>query len=97
MAGSSSGGKLVIGFVGDGSGSMSGEKWRNAGQALIDSVGKLPESCEYFVIIGRSTPDVIIPAQRATQENKARALRVLAGTKEDGGTEVRAVARRSAR
>ena len=43
--------KLVVGFVGDGSGSMSGEKWRNAKQALIDSVGKLPESCEFFVII----------------------------------------------
>ena len=64
--GQQSGGKLVVGFVGDGSGSMSGEKWRNARQALIDSVGKLPESCEFFVIIGRSTPDIIIPAQRAT-------------------------------
>jgi len=80
------GGKLVLGFVGDGSGSMSGEKWRNARQALIDSVGKLPESCEYFVIIGRSTPDLIIPAQRATQESKAKALHVLAGSKADGGT-----------
>src|SRR5499427_8497210 len=79
-------GKLVVGFVGDASGSMSGEKWRNAKQALIDSVGKLPESCEYFVIIGRSTPDLIIPAQRATQESKAQALRVLAGIKADGGT-----------
>jgi hypothetical protein len=84
--GQQSGGKLVVGFVGDGSGSMSGEKWRNAKQALIDSVGKLPESCEFFVIIGRSTPDIIIPAQRATKENKAKALRVLAGTQDDGGT-----------
>jgi von Willebrand factor type A domain/von Willebrand factor type A C-terminal domain len=80
------GGKLVVGFVGDGSGSMSGEKWRAAKQALIDSVGKLPDSCEFFVIIGRSAPDIIVPAQRATADNKAAALDALAHTKDEGGT-----------
>lgn len=84
-AAKSSGG-LVVGFVGDGSGSMSGEKWRAAKQALIDSVGKLPDGCEYFVIIGRSEPDVVVPAQRATADSKVAALKVLARTKDEGGT-----------
>src|SRR5262249_6261806 len=84
--GQQSGGKLVVGFVGDGSGSMSGEKWRSAKQALIESVGKLPEESEFFVIIGRSTADVIVPAARASQENKARALHALTRARDDGGT-----------
>jgi hypothetical protein len=84
--GQPSGGKLVIGFVGDGSGSMSGEKWRNARQALAESVGKLPDNSEFFVIIGRSEADVIIPAQQAGRENKDRALAVLARAKDGGGT-----------
>jgi hypothetical protein len=81
------GGSLVVGFVGDGSGSMSGEKWRAARQALIDSVGKLPDGCEFFVIIGRTDPEVIIPAERATADHKAAALRALAATKDGGGTQ----------
>src|SRR5438094_9919384 len=68
------GGNLVVGFIADGSGSMSGEKWRNAKQALMDSVGKLPDSCEFFVIIGRSSPDVIVPATRAIPDAKGHAL-----------------------
>jgi len=79
-------GQLVIGFVGDGSGSMAGEKWRNARQALIDSVAKLPQGCAFFVIIGRSTPDIVVPLQNATAANKAKALEALAATKDEGGT-----------
>lgn len=79
-------GKLVIGFVGDGSGSMSGIKWRSARQALIDSVGKLPDDCEFFVIIGRSIADVVVPALPATLQNKSSALHTLSQLKDNGGT-----------
>jgi len=79
-------GKLVVGFVGDASGSMSGEKWRNAKQALIDSVGKLPEDSEFFVILGRTTPEILTPAQRATNVNKGNALRALQMASDQGGT-----------
>src|SRR5215468_9714988 len=58
------GGNLVIGFVVDGSGSMAGEKLRSAKQALVDLVGKLPDSTEFFVIIGRSSADVVVSAQK---------------------------------
>jgi hypothetical protein len=79
-------GSLVVGFVGDGSGSMAGDKWRAAKQALIDSVGKLSDDCEFFVIIGRTEPDVVVPACRATADNTAAARRTLQATDHHGGT-----------
>ncbi len=80
------GGKLVVGFVGDGSGSMSGEKWHAAKAALAKAVWNLPEGSEFFVIIGRSTPEVLMPAMPATKENKEHALRALSFSKDQGGT-----------
>ena len=80
------GGRLVVGLCADGSGSMSGDKWKNAKQALLDSVEKLPPSCEFFVIIGRTAADVVVPLQYATPENKTRALQTLRATDESGGT-----------
>jgi hypothetical protein len=80
------GGNLVVGFLADGSGSMAGDKWRNTKQALIDSVGKLPDTCEFFVIVGRGEPEVLVPACAATADHKANALQRLRGTKENGGT-----------
>jgi hypothetical protein len=79
-------GGLVVGFVGDGSGSMAGDKWRAARQALIDSVGKLPDDSEFFVIIGRTTPDVVVPACPATPDHTAAARRALQATDHQGGT-----------
>src|SRR5215470_744636 len=79
-------GGLVVGFVGDGSGSMAGDKWRAARQALIDSVGKLPDDSEFFVIVGRTTPDVVVPACPATRDHTAAARRALQATDHHGGT-----------
>lgn len=81
-----SGGELAVGFLADASGSMQGDKWRNARQALIASVGKLPEICEFFVILGRSEPELLVPACPATTRNKELALHALAGATENGGT-----------
>ncbi len=81
-----SGGNLAIGLVADGSGSMSGDKWRAAKQALLESVAKMPETAEMFVIIGRSNPDLVVPACKATQQNKQNAKRVLNAADSNGGT-----------
>jgi hypothetical protein len=80
------GGGLVVGFLVDGSGSMSGDKWRAAKQALIESMQALPDTCETFVAIGRTSPEVIVPAMRATQQMKAAALQRIHKTDSGGGT-----------
>jgi von Willebrand factor type A domain/von Willebrand factor type A C-terminal domain len=79
-------GGLVVGFVGDGSGSMSGEKWRHTRQALIDAVRALPDTCELFVIIGRTAPEVLVPLQAASTASKARAIEALGAASASGGT-----------
>jgi hypothetical protein len=80
------GSKLVIGFVVDGSGSMAGDKWHKAKQALVGSIGKLPNGTEFFVIIGRGSAEVAVHAQKASDDNKAKALQLLASVKDGGGT-----------
>ena len=82
-------GQRVLGFVVDCSGSMSGDKMRNARQATIRAVESLPEdgSTYFFVVRGGDTGQAIVSLQEATAANKARAVEVLKSRLTDeGGT-----------
>lgn len=77
---------LVVGFVGDGSGSMDGAKWRCTKQAIINAVTALPNGCEFFVIVGRNHADVVIETTLMTDATRKQSLAVLERLKCEGGT-----------
>lgn len=80
--------KRTLGFVIDGSGSMSGAKWRFAKEAVMNAVRMIPEdgSTYFFVVRGGEQGEQTVKAQLATAANKAAALKILAEMSDNGGT-----------
>jgi len=76
----------VIGFVVDRSGSMDGEKWIAARQALAAAISTLPEDAEFFVILGNNDAHVLVPLQKATKANKDSAVSWVKSQTASGGT-----------
>lgn len=80
--------KRTLGFVIDASGSMQGEKWRFAKQAVIKGVESLPEdgNTYFFVVRGGEEATPVVQAMLATSANKRAALQVLNEMNDGGGT-----------
>lgn len=76
----------VIGIVGDQSGSMDGEKWQAAKEAIAIAVKQLPEDSEFFIIFGGDGAELFAPLQKATAANKETVLRALRSKTNSGGT-----------
>jgi hypothetical protein len=77
----------VIGFLVDKSGSMgSNNKWNNARKAVAEAIMTLPEDAEFFVVVGGDTGEVLIPLQKATAANKAKAAQIVGSHGLGGGT-----------
>ena len=81
----SSGDKL-IGIICDNSGSMEGGKIHAAKDAIVRLVWMLPPDASFFVIAGGEVGDLIVPAIKATPENKQRAIAAIKNIKAMGGT-----------
>lgn len=80
--------KRTLGFVIDGSGSMSGAKWRFAKEAAMSAVKLLPEdgNTYFFIIKGGDSAFPVVEAMPATAANKTAALAILAKMEDGGGT-----------
>ncbi len=80
--------KRTLGFVIDASGSMDGEKWRFAKQAVLKAVENLPEdgNTYFFVVRGGDSADFVVPVTIANAVNKRAALKLLSEMNNGGGT-----------
>jgi von Willebrand factor type A C-terminal domain/von Willebrand factor type A domain len=77
---------LVEGFLVDCSGSMEGEKVRNARSAVETAIDLLREDARFFVVAGSDTAHLVFPLSPATAENKKRARAAVHKLKAAGGT-----------
>jgi von Willebrand factor type A C-terminal domain/von Willebrand factor type A domain len=77
---------LVLGFLLDISGSMSGAKLNAAKNALRRNVALLPESAHFFVAVFSESATAIVPICAATPANKEHASRMIQRVDVDGGT-----------
>ncbi len=80
-----SGGKL-IGIVFDHSGSMEGAKIHAAKEAIVRMVALIPEDASFFVVAGAEEGRLIVPACKATPDNKLRAVASVRQVRAEGGT-----------
>ena len=78
--------ELVVGFIIDSSGSMTGARMTAVKSAVIRAIELLSEGVSFFVVAFHSTARVISAPGRATRANKDEAERVLAQLNADGGT-----------
>jgi hypothetical protein len=86
--GASTGGSssLVVGFIIDKSGSMSGERMDSVKRAVAQAIAMLDERAYFFVVAFDAIAQVIVPGSQATAANKENAARALAGLQAQGGT-----------
>lgn len=77
---------LLIGLIGDNSGSMSGEKIQSLKTALRLTVDILTDDQQFFIIVFNSTSKVIIGPCFATRENKLQAHTLIQKIEASGGT-----------
>lgn len=77
---------LVLGFIVDRSGSMSGERLPAAVNAISRAISLLDERAWMFVVAFDARAELIVAECQATAENKARAERLLRTISAGGGT-----------
>ena len=81
-----SAGPLVIGFIVDKSGSMSGERMAAVQHAVTTAIAMLPESAWFFVVAFDSTAQVVVTEAQATPENRQVAAVAIGHLRAGGGT-----------
>src|SRR4051794_12750173 len=64
------GGPLVVGFIIDKSGSMSGDRIRSVIGAVSRAIAMLPETAGFFVVAFDASAGIVVPALAATPQNK---------------------------
>jgi len=79
-------GEKLIGIICDTSGSMEGGKIHAAKDAMVRLVWMLPQDTAFFIIAGGENGDLIVPAVKATGENKQRAIAAIKRMRAIGGT-----------
>ena len=83
---SASGGKLVVGFIVDKSGSMAGERIEGVKRAVTQAIAMLDERAWFFVVAFDSAARIVMQEAQATPENKHVAAEALALLSAAGGT-----------
>src|SRR5262249_52036903 len=79
-------GELVVGFVIDKSGSMSGSRIESVRAAVEAAIGMLDERASFFVVAFDGAAYVVAPLARATSENKRQAAVQVHELAAQGGT-----------
>jgi hypothetical protein len=85
-AGGQRAGQLVVGFVVDKSGSMSGERIEGVKNAVWRAISMLDESAWFFVVAFDSSAQVVVRECQATDASKKAAWATLSGLTAGGGT-----------
>jgi hypothetical protein len=80
------GGQLVIGFIVDKSGSMSGERIEGVKRAVRRAISLLDERAWFFVVAFDSSAQVVVGESQATEASKSAAGEALNGLSAGGGT-----------
>jgi hypothetical protein len=80
------GGQLVIGFIVDKSGSMSGSRIEAVREAVGRAISLLDERAWFFVVAFDSSAQIVLGASQATEASKAAAGNALDGMSAGGGT-----------
>ncbi len=83
---SSLGRPLVIGFILDTSGSMSGDRIDGVKQAIATAIAMLDESTQFFVVAFSAMAEEVVSLRPATPENKREAVLRLHKVRAVGGT-----------
>lgn len=86
VVGSATGRTLVEGFIVDCSGSMEGEKIRNARAATEAAIELLREDAWFFIVGGSNTGTLVFSLAQASPQNKALARAAVRKLKANGGT-----------
>ena len=79
-------GELVVGFILDKSGSMSGARMESVAQAVVRAIALLDERARFFVVAFDGNGYVVSREARATPEAKRYAAEVVTQLKAQGGT-----------
>jgi hypothetical protein len=79
-------GQLVIGFIVDKSGSMSGGRIEAVRRAVGQAISLLDERVWFFVVAFDSSAQVVVSESQATETNKKMAGNTLSGLNAGGGT-----------
>jgi von Willebrand factor type A C-terminal domain/von Willebrand factor type A domain len=82
----SGGNQVVIGFIVDKSGSMSGDRIEGVKSAVWRAISMLDERAWFFVIAFDSSAQIVVHESQATQQNKQAAGVALQGLTAGGGT-----------
>ena len=77
---------LVMGFIVDKSGSMSGDRMAAVKGAVAKAIAMLPEDAWFFVVAFDSSAQVVLDGMQATNDNCQRAAATLSGVHAGGGT-----------
>lgn len=77
---------ILVGFLVDDSGSMTGDKLTEAKRAVRKGIEMLPETASFFVIAFNEFAKLVVRVGQATAENKASAIRSIEGIKAAGST-----------
>ena len=85
-----SGGRKIVGFVLDVSGSMGGEKLSQAKNAARRGIDMLSEDMWFFVVSFSGNAQVVVKASPATEANKAFAHNAIQGLRASGSTSMSA-------
>ena len=80
------GGRKIVGFVLDVSGSMGGEKLSQAKNAARRGIDMLSEDMWFFVVTFSGSADIVVKASPATAANKAFAHNAIQGLRASGST-----------
>jgi von Willebrand factor type A C-terminal domain/von Willebrand factor type A domain len=80
------GGQLVVGFIVDKSGSMSGERIEGVKNAVWRAISMLDESAWFFVVAFDSAAQVVVRECQANEANKKTAWTALSNLAAGGGT-----------
>jgi len=84
------GGRKIVGFVLDVSGSMGGEKLSQAKNAARRGIDMLSEDMWFFVVSFSGSADVVVKASQATATNKVFAHNAIQGLRASGSTSMSA-------
>ena len=79
-------GELVVGFILDKSGSMSGARMQSVTRAVVRAVELLDERARFFVVAFDGNGYIVSREARATAEAKRNAAQVIGELKAQGGT-----------
>jgi len=83
---SAKGGQLVVGFIVDKSGSMSGDRIEGVKNAVWRAISLLDERAWFFVVAFDSSAQVVVRELQATEANKQSAGTALSALTAGGGT-----------